>query len=77
MKRRGKTSHVLHFIITLLTGGLWLPVWIIATVRNKQWVPIVAKFDGWCQGCNEGIRAGQEIKPSASGYGWLHAYHTQ
>lgn len=24
-----KTSHVLHLILTIFTGGLWLPVWII------------------------------------------------
>ena len=23
-----KTSHVLHLLLTIFTGGLWLPVWI-------------------------------------------------
>lgn len=25
-------SHVIHFILTLLTGFLWLPVWIICSL---------------------------------------------
>jgi hypothetical protein len=33
--RRG-TSHGLHLIITLLTGGLWLPVWIIVAIANRR-----------------------------------------
>ena len=35
-----KTNHILHLLLTLLTGGLWLIVWIIiadynATKRRK------------------------------------------
>ncbi|WP_236866474.1 hypothetical protein [Brevibacterium daeguense] len=33
--RRG-TSHGLHLIITLLTGGLWLPVWLIVAIANRR-----------------------------------------
>lgn len=31
-------NHVLHFILTLLTSGLWLPVWLIVTLMagNKK-----------------------------------------
>lgn len=25
-------SHLLHLVLTLLTGGLWIPVWITVTV---------------------------------------------
>ena len=25
-------NHLLHFILTVLTGGLWLPVWIICAI---------------------------------------------
>lgn len=27
-----RPNHVLHFILSLLTGGLWLPVWLGITV---------------------------------------------
>lgn len=37
-----KTNHVLHFILTLLTGGLWLFVWIpLAVSRNRASHPQV------------------------------------
>lgn len=26
-KTRKPTSHVFHLIMTVMTGGLWLPVW--------------------------------------------------
>ncbi len=28
------TSHLLHFILAILTAGLWVPVWIIITWNN-------------------------------------------
>jgi len=31
-----KTNHILHLILTLLTGGLWLVVWIIIGVINSN-----------------------------------------
>lgn len=34
-------NHVLHFILTVATGGLWLPVWIIIALQDYQ-----AKRDG-------------------------------
>lgn len=27
-------NHTLHFILTLVTLGLWLPVWIIVAIAN-------------------------------------------
>jgi hypothetical protein len=24
------TSHLLHFMLTILTAGVWLPVWLVA-----------------------------------------------
>lgn len=30
-------SHVLHFFVTLLTFGLWFPVWIIVTFFGRRW----------------------------------------
>ncbi|WP_062391916.1 hypothetical protein [Gordonia phthalatica] len=29
-----RVPHVLHFFLTLFTGGLWLPVWIIDILRR-------------------------------------------
>lgn len=35
--RKKKTNHILHLILTILTGGLWLIVWaIIAPHRDGQ-----------------------------------------
>lgn len=31
---RKRVNHVLHLILTLLTGGLWLPVWIIVSMAK-------------------------------------------
>jgi hypothetical protein len=28
------TSHVLHLILTVLTVGLWLPVWLLVSFIN-------------------------------------------
>jgi hypothetical protein len=30
------TSHGLHLILTIVTCGLWLPVWIIMTIVNSS-----------------------------------------
>jgi hypothetical protein len=39
---RAGTSHVLHLILTVLTAGLWLIVWIGTAI----------KFGGWrCSEC--------------------------
>lgn len=35
---RRRCPHLLHFVLTILTAGLWLPVWIIDALisgRNK------------------------------------------
>lgn len=35
--RRKGTSHLVHFIFTLLTGGIWLIVWILASIKIGGW----------------------------------------
>lgn len=30
-----RTSHGLHLLMTLLTGGLWIPVWIWRARANR------------------------------------------
>lgn len=29
-----RISHVLHLLLTLVTGGLWIPVWVICGIVN-------------------------------------------
>ena len=31
-----KTNHLLHFILTVCTGGLWGFVWIAVAVSNRN-----------------------------------------
>lgn len=31
-----KTNHVMHAVLTLCTGGLWIPVWIVTARRNAR-----------------------------------------
>lgn len=31
---RNRTSHVFHLLMTLLTCGLWLPVWAVVAILN-------------------------------------------
>ena len=35
LSKKKSTSHVLHLILSLVTVGLWLPVWIIVTLSNS------------------------------------------
>lgn len=30
------TQHILHLLLTIFTGGLWAPVWIICAVRGNR-----------------------------------------
>lgn len=34
---RPTANHVVHLIITIITMGLWLPVWLMACVRFGGW----------------------------------------
>lgn len=33
--RKKKTSHVLHLILSILTAGLWVFIWILCAVSNS------------------------------------------
>lgn len=35
--RKKKTSHILHLILSLITGGLWIIVWIICALSNRSY----------------------------------------
>lgn len=34
--RKG-TNHVLHLILTILTSGIWLLVWIVMSIKFGGW----------------------------------------
>ena len=29
------TQHILHLLLTIFTGGLWIPVWIVRAYRGN------------------------------------------
>ena len=31
-----RTNHLLHFILSLFTLGLWIPVWLIVSISNAN-----------------------------------------
>lgn len=33
--RRKKTSHIFHLIFSILTGGLWIVIWILCALSNS------------------------------------------
>jgi len=33
---RHSPDHAFHFIMTICTGGLWLPVWIVAAIWPRR-----------------------------------------
>lgn len=37
LDKKRPTNHVLHFIFSLLTGGLWAIVWLILVLSRYQW----------------------------------------
>jgi len=35
-QRKKKTSHVLHLLLSVLTGGLWLVIWLLCGIANAS-----------------------------------------
>jgi len=33
-RERYKTNHILHLLLSLITVGLWVPVWVLVAVSN-------------------------------------------
>jgi len=33
--QEAKTNHLLHLILSILSVGIWTPVWILVTVSNN------------------------------------------
>lgn len=44
-----QTSHTLHFVLSLLTAGLWVIVWVIVALRNANKRRKVALRFGWAE----------------------------
>lgn len=44
LRKGRKISHLLHLVLTLLTG-IWAIVWVISAVKNKQRVAVVTVDD--------------------------------
>lgn len=42
-----KTSHVLHLILSVITLGLWIPIWItMSLVNSKKTLRVYVDEDG-------------------------------
>lgn len=35
--RRASTNHILHLLLSILTAGIWIVVWLLASVRIGGW----------------------------------------
>lgn len=35
LSKKPKTSHVLHLLLSIVTAGLWVVVWILVAVNNS------------------------------------------
>ena len=33
---QAKTNHILHLILSIITVGFWIPIWIIVTLNNSS-----------------------------------------
>jgi len=47
--RKKSCNHVLHVILSLITMGLWLPVWLICALVGDEW---------YCSQCGKSVRVG-------------------
>ena len=36
LEQKPKTSHILHLLLSVVTGGIWLPIWLIVAMLNRQ-----------------------------------------
>lgn len=37
MITRKGTSHILHVFLSLITAGLWIPIWILCAIKIGGW----------------------------------------
>lgn len=31
-----RTSHLLHLVLSIITAGFWIPVWLLVTISNAN-----------------------------------------
>lgn len=41
-----KVNHILHFLISVITAGLWLPIWLILSLRVRKMFEIAVDESG-------------------------------
>lgn len=34
---RNGPNHIVHLLMTVLTGGIWIVVWFLASIRGGDW----------------------------------------
>ena len=35
LSNKKKTSHVLHLILSIISCGLWIPIWLLVVLSNS------------------------------------------
>lgn len=35
LSKKKKTSHILHLLLSIITVGFWVPIWILVTISNN------------------------------------------
>ena len=33
--QKHKTNHILHLLISIITAGLWVPIWFMVSITNS------------------------------------------
>ena len=33
-KQQWKTNHILHLLLSIVTAGFWIPIWILVAINN-------------------------------------------
>jgi len=60
---RPGTNHILHLLMAILTCGLWLPIWIVASIRIGGWRCQSCGSDGFVDSAptgNESLGTGDD-----------------
>ena len=47
MKQLETTSHIVHFILMLCTGGLWAVVWLLAALMTNKANITIKEHNQW------------------------------
>ena len=58
MKQLETTSHIVHFILTLCTGGLWMVVWLLAALMTNKAIIVIKEHNQWI--LNNQVAAGDK-----------------